>query len=553
MSTVPIGWTICPTAERDITVLAGGEDLIARERALQHGLAEAVTTAFPLATDAGLEILRAGGNAFDAAVAAAWALCVCEPSASGLGGQTVMLVHHADGRTTVVDGHSSAPMAASIETIGRNEQRSGHRSSTVPTTPATLDWVQRTYGSLDRQSVLAPAIRIAEEGFAITELQHRQARWVADDLGVSAGGQLFLHKGRAPPVGFTFRQPELAMTLRRLAELGADEFYRGNMARQIVDDMQAHGGLISQRDLAACGPPLERAAISTSYRGFRVLTVPAPGGGVQLLSALNVLAELARAGLTSSVEGWRKAVALATSTVFRERDLHPFSPNDPALCVEDLLSEAYARRLARDVAGSEAVFAKEAAEEPGDTTHLAACDRYGNIVLLTQSIQSVFGAKVAHRDLGFLYNNYLCTCPRKPHPYALRGGCRPRSNISPTLVMQGGTDSDRPILAVGAAGSRRIISAIIQVISGIIDHGLDIAAAVAAPRVHGLRSRKVWIERPAASDRLLDELRMSGREPIIKSRLNFAMGSVQALQFLPDGRVSGAADPRRDGTAEVLQ
>jgi len=189
MSTVPIGWTICPTAERDITVLAGGEDLIARERALQHGLAEAVTTAFPLATDAGLEILRAGGNAFDAAVAAAWALCVCEPSASGLGGQTVMLVHHADGRTTVVDGHSSAPMAASIETIGRNEQRSGHRSSTVPTTPATLDWVQRTYGSLDRQSVLAPAIRIAEEGFAITELQHRQARWVVVFLGVSAGGK----------------------------------------------------------------------------------------------------------------------------------------------------------------------------------------------------------------------------------------------------------------------------------------------------------------------------------------------------------------------------
>jgi gamma-glutamyltranspeptidase/glutathione hydrolase len=518
------------------------------------GHAEAVATAFPCATDAGLEILSAGGNAIDAAAAAAWALCACEPSACGIGGQTVLLVHRANGQATVIDGHSSAPMAASLETISRGEQQRGYRSCTVPTTPATLDWAQARYGSLDRRRVLEPAIRIAADGYAITKLQNRQARWVAEQLRASSAAELFLHEGCPPPVGCRFRQLELAATLRRLAEHGVEDFYRGAIARQIADDMRRHAGLISEQDLASCGPPIERAPICTTYRGFRILTVPPPGGGLQLLSALNILAELAPGGFGTGDDDWRKAVALTTSAVFRDRDLHPNGPADPARLLDrSALSDAYVLARSGEIAGrAKPVFAGGAAEEPGDTTHLSVCDRYGNIVLLTQSIQSVFGAKVAHRDLGFLYNNYLCTCPRRPHPYGLRGGCRPRSNVAPTLVVQERRGAGRPVLALGAAGSRRIISAILQVISGVIDHGLDVTAAVAAPRVHGLISRKVWIERPAASNALLAELRMQGREPIIKSARNFAMGSVQALQFFADGSVRGAADPRRDGTAAVL-
>ena len=537
-------------------MLATGQNVIADVRASEHGLAEGVATAFPLATDAGLEILRVGGNAIDAAVAAAWALCVCEPSASGLGGQTVLLIHFADGRTTVVDGHSSAPAAASLETITPWEQWRGYRSCTIPTTPATLDWVQRKYGSMDRRRILAPAVRIAETGYAVTALQHRQARWVADDLRASSAGQLFLRDGLPPPVGSTFRQSDLAATLRRLREVGAEDFYRGGIAQQIANDMRRHGGLITERDLALCGPPVERAPISTMYRGFQILTVPPPGGGVQLLLALNILAQLATTGFASCDEDWCRAIALTTSAVFRIRDLEPAAATGPmSLMHHPLLSESCARRLANEIAGGQGkpAPAGDAAEEPGDTTHLSVCDRYGNVVLLTQSIQSVFGAKVAHRDLGFLYNNYLCTCSRKAHPYALREGCRPRSNVSPTLVVEGGANAARPVLALGAAGSRRIISAILQVVSAAIDRGLDVAAAVSAPRVHGLRSRKVWIERPAASEALLEKLRTDGRQPIIKSRLNFAMGAVQALQFFPDGRVRGVADPRRDGTADVLR
>jgi gamma-glutamyltranspeptidase/glutathione hydrolase len=156
-----------------------------------------VAAGFPEATDAGIEVLREGGNAMDAAVAAAWALGVCEPSASGLGGHTVMLVRFADGRTVAIDGSSRGPAAASIATITASDQERGYRSCTVPSTPATLDWAQRRYGALSRERVMAPAIRIAHEGYEMTPLQHRQTRWVAESLRATLGGQLFLHNGAA--------------------------------------------------------------------------------------------------------------------------------------------------------------------------------------------------------------------------------------------------------------------------------------------------------------------------------------------------------------------
>jgi len=515
----------------------------------------AVATAFPLATEAGLELLRAGGNAIDAAVGAAWALCVCEPSASGVGGQTVLLIHFADGRTRVIDGHSCAPLAASLDTVSASQQRRGYRSCTIPSTPATLNWVHLKYGVLNRARVMAPAIRIAEEGYGITVLQHRQIGWVADALRQSSSAELFLRSGLPPGVGCTFRQPKLGLMLRRMADFGIEEFYDGAIAREVAVDMQSNGGLLTEEDLRNCTAPAEIEPMFTVYNGHRILSVPPPGGGLQLLLALNILAQLAASGFRSTDEDWHEAIALAVSAVFRERELRPHAPGSltQALCRQHL-SDDYARRIAADIIGPQhsPALVNDAAEEAGDTTHLSACDRYGNIVMLTQSIQSLFGAKVAHRDLGFVYNNYLCTCPRYPHPYALGPRCRPRSNAAPTLVLPADPGTDRQLLALGAAGSRRIISALLQVISGVVDRGLDIAEAVSAPRVHGLVGRKVWIERPAASGALLARLRARRREPIIKSRLNFAMGSVQALQFLPDASVRGAADPRRDGNVGVL-
>jgi len=513
---------------------------------------EAVASAFPCATEAGLEVLRGGGNAMDAAVAAAWALCVCEPSASGLGGQTVILVHHGGRATSIIDGQSRAPAAASPETITRHEQQRGHRSCTIPTTPATLDWAQRRYGVLSRAQVMAPAIRIAEEGYAVTRLQHRQAGWVAEYLRDSPADALFLQDGLPPPVGSVFCQPKLGATLRRLAECGIEDFYQGEIARQIAADMEMSGGLLTAQDLASCDAPAEVEPLSIEYGGCRILSTPPPSGGLQLLVGFNVMAQLAEHGIRRPDSQWREAVALVTSAVFRERERRAgdkFAPEFGEL----LMSREYARQVAAGIATAhDREFSRGCGEEPGETTHLSVCDRHGLVVALTQSIQSVFGAKIAHPDLGFLYNNYLRTCPRTSHAHALAPRCRPRSNIAPTLVLHNRGKGGRPLLALGAAGSRRITSAILQVVCGVVDQGLDIEAAVMAPRVHGLVGRKVWIERPAADDALLARLHARGREPVIRPRHSYAMGAVHALQFRPDGSVAGAADPRRDGTAGGL-
>lgn len=199
-------------------------------------------------------------------------------------------------------------------------------------------------------------------------------------------------------------------------------------------------------------------------------------------------------------------------------------------------------------------------EEPGETTHLCTADNRGNAVALTQSIQSLFGAKVANSQLGFLYNNYLCTCKRRPHPYQLGSRCIPQSNATPTLILRNDTSDtarsggtrryqQKPLLVLGAAGSRRITSAILQVISSILDRGISLDQAVGSPRVHALLNRKVCIERPAATEPLLRRLEKCFHKVKIKAPHSYFMGAVQAIQFREDGTLIGMADPRRDGVA----
>jgi gamma-glutamyltranspeptidase / glutathione hydrolase len=513
----------------------------------------AVATAFPEATAAAAEILRSGGNAIDAAVAAAWALSVCEPSASGLGGQTVLMVRLTDGTVRVIDGHSHAPAAASLATIDKEAQRHGYRACAVPSTAATLDYAHRKYGVLARASILAPAIRLAEEGFALTSLQHRQTGWVSEQLRATAAGGLFLREGIAPAPGSVLRQPALAATLRRLAKAGIEDFYCGGIARQIAAGMRVNGGLITEQDLAELSLPVEREPVAINYRGYRVLSVPPPGGGVQLLLALKILEQLPATPGEASEDEWREGIAQAVYLAFRSRERHPLAPESFTAAIGRLLlSDTNARELIaeRENEGPPASLALPSAEEAGDTTHLTVCDRQGNVAALTQSIQSLFGAKVADPALGFLYNNYLRTCPRRPHPQGLCARAVPRSNAAPTLALR---DDHMPVLTAGAAGSRRIVSSVLQTVSGVLDRGLDVAAAVSAPRVHALIGGKVWIERPAASAPLLARLRRRFGAVIVKTALSYRMGAVQGLQFAADGSALSAADPRRDGLSVRLQ
>jgi gamma-glutamyltranspeptidase/glutathione hydrolase len=520
-------------------------------------------TAFPSASEAAIEILRAGGNAIDAAVAAAWALAVCEPSSSGIGGQTTLLIRFADGRTLVVDGYSRAPAAASTRRVSGQQQRKGYRACTIPSTPATLEFARKGYGLMPRAKVMEPAIRLAEDGYAITRLQRRQMNWCLSDLlASSATSRLFLQDGRPFRVGETFRQKELGATLRRLAEFGVEDFYQGQVTRAIAEDMRQNDGLITEKDLADYKGPVECEALTVRYRDYQVVSVPPPGGGLQVLLGLKILEQLASCEPVQQTDKWYEALAEVTHAVFRQRDRFVVHPGDmTASLVKWLVSDERALEIAgRIQADCSQIAGGTDTEEPGETTHLCTVDGMGNAVSLTQSIQSLFGAKVANSQLGFLYNNYLCTCKRRRHPYQLGSGCIPQSNIAPTFVLRDGLCGEagsrgeirfggEPLLVLGAAGSRRITSAILHVISGVIDCGLSLEEAVSLPRVHGLRSRKVYIERPAATESLLRRMEKRFREVTIKAAHSYSMGGVQAIQFGRDRTLVGVADPRRDGAA----
>lgn len=480
----------------------------------------AVSTASPYATSAAIEILRSGGNAIDSAAAAAWALSVCEPSGSGLGGHTVLIMRRRGGTIQIIDGRSPAPQAASLRTVSAMQQRLGRCAASVPSTVATLDFAQRKYGRLDRARTLEPAVRLAQCGFRISRLQQRESQWVAGRLASCPDTSgFFLRQGRALSVGETLRQPALAATLCHLAERGAQDFYEGEIAASIVSDMSLHGGLISRADLAGVARPAVREPIEGSYRGYRVITAPPPAGGLQLLLALQ---SLERAGRFQARDAeWYAAVAAAVQEAFRCRE------GDPQRW--------------------------KTAEEPGETTHLSVTDGEGNVVALTQSIQSLYGAKVAHARLGFLYNNYLCTCTRDPGAYQLRGGCVARSNAAPTLVFRPPDEGGGLLLALGAAGSRRITSSMLQTISAVIDLGEPVQTAVAAPRIHGLLSGAVRIERDCLDRSVMEGLGFRFPRVVIRPARDFAMGAVHALHFEAEGAVTGAADPRRDGVFAIAE
>ena len=240
-----------------------------------------VSSAHFLATQAGVRILEEGGHAVDAAVATAFALGVCEPAASGLGGQTMMLIYDAKSRKKVaLDGSSRAPHRAVPQSLSAHERRRGYKACTVPSTPATLDYARHRYGRLKLAQLLAPAIELADNGCPLTELQHALTKREREHLRNGTAGQLFLINGkRTPPIGYRLKQPVLAKTLRRLARHGIQSFYTGRIARLIHEDMVRNGGLVRRDDLAQIPWPIERRPLATRYEGLRVFTFPPPGAG----------------------------------------------------------------------------------------------------------------------------------------------------------------------------------------------------------------------------------------------------------------------------------
>jgi gamma-glutamyltranspeptidase/glutathione hydrolase len=525
------------TEETELLELSG--DGAVRPQRHAFSRAGMVSTQHYRATQAGVSMLRQGGNAVDAAVAAAFALGVCEPQASGLGGQTMMLVHIAEPRELLaLDGSSRAPNRAAPESLRRSQRRRGHAATTVPSTPATLTYALKTYGSMSLEQVLQPAIELATDGFLVSELLHALTKRELKHLKARNAGAVFLRNATRPhPVGTTLRQPALADTLRRLAHEGIEDFYVGAIAQRIHADMQENGGLLHADDLAQIPWPIARRPVASRFAGMRVVTFPPPGAGRVLLEMLHVMEEFPRRLWTPDTPRGALLLAEVIQRAALDRQDRPFDPEFyPQVTERRMLSRDYARRTAKRI--------RKRMRTHGETTHLSVMDQQGNAVALTQSIERVFGSFTMAPDLGFLYNNYMTAFEFEDigHPYYMRPNAVPWASVAPTMVFRG----PKPWLALGSPGSERIVSSVLQVFLRLLE--TSPYNAVASPRIHCSDAGKVSLEISRFRDDIPRLLERKGFVIDARDPFSFYMGCVQLVVRERRG-FTGVADPRRDGSA----
>ncbi len=503
-----------------------------------------VASAHALASDAGVAMLRAGGNAVDAAVAAAFAVGVAEPNASGLGGEGLMLIHLASTGTTIaIDYRSTAPPAATIES---RPPDTGYGAAAVPGTVAGLTLALERYGTQPLRDVLAPAIAIADRGFVASPTLAGIVTENFPKLGGDAGlAGVFCPDGLPLEAGATVRQADLAATLRAIAAGGRDVFYRGPIAERIAAASAAHGGFLT-RDALAGYRAIEREAVRGRYRGRTVLSAPPPVAGVTVIQALQMLdrfdltahAPLSAARIHLTSEALKRAFA----------DFNTFvaDPDFERVPVAGLLSPAYAAARAAGIdpaAASATVRAGEPDREHPSTTALAVVDGRGNAVVVTQTISDFFGAKVMVPDTGIILNNEMKN-------FSARGvntmapGKRMRTTIAPTIVL----DGREVVLALGSPGAARIVSATTILVSNVVDYRMDIQTAIDSARFHARDSEADLSVEGRIPPAALASLEALGYRLDRRDDFDLFFGGAQGIARDPrTGRLTGGADPRRDG------
>ncbi len=517
-----------------------------------------VASASSEATQAGVELLELGGNAIDAACGVGFALGVCEPYMSGLGGQTLGMIH-VKGKTIAVDGSSRVPSLAHRSRFDRESVKLGYGAATVPSTPATLAWLHRRYGELPWATVMAPAIRISREGYRITKLEHELQHRERDNflrVPSRSGARHFLDRDNRPyPQDAIFRQPELADTLECLARNGVNEFYRGEIAAMIDADMRANGGFLRADDLALIPWPVQRSPLRRPYRSLSVASIPPPGSGRTLLLVLMMLNQLDPELLRSSRRERYHFVAEAFRKAFMQRTERPFDPNTyPQIRDKRMLNQSFARKLALSIAETMdrdlplRFEPLEMATLEDETTHFSVMDDQGNVASITQSIELAYGSRAAAKGLGFLYNNYMFALELEDpgHPYYLRPNAVPWSSGSPTIVFH----DDRPWIALGSPGSERIYSSLAQFLVQIADGGHGLDRAMLAPRLHCAIGGTISLESGRFDAEVIEYLERQGYAIDPQADFAFALGCIQAtLKCQSRPGFQAVADIRREGTA----
>ncbi|MGA6984889.1 MAG: gamma-glutamyltransferase [Terriglobales bacterium] len=548
-----------------------------------HGPHAMVASVHELASRAGVEILRDGGNAIDAAVATGFALAVVHPQAGNLGGGGFLLLRNATGETHFIDFREKAPAAATenmyldaqgnvLPESSKDSSVVGYRSVGVPGSVAGLVYAEKKYGKLSLEKVMAPAIKLARDGFP---LAYEDTQDLKEDEYLAQfpeSKRIFQRDGNYYQLGELFKQPELARTLERIAK-DPDDFYHGAMARELAAAIHKGGGLITAADLAAYEVK-EREPIRGSYRGYDIISAPPPSsGGVALVEILNILEgfDLTKFGNRSAdaihleVEAFRRA--------FYDRTDFMGDPDFAKIPVAQLVDKKYAAAWRESIDPNRATPSKDlkrpsftelervaqsqrsavAVREPENTTHYSVVDAEGNAVAVTTTLNDSFGSRVTAEGLGFLLNDEMDDFAAKqgvPNAYgliqgpanAIGPGKRPLSAMTPTIVLKGG----QLFLVLGSPGGPTIITTVANVIIGVIDFSLDIQEAVNAPRFH-----HQWLpDQIFVEDRLSPDTMNLLRSKGYELKVRHFWGDGECIMVDPKtGERLGASDGRNNGKA----
>ena len=537
-----------------------------------------VTSVHELASRAGIEMLRSGGNAVDAAVATGFALAVVHPQAGNLGGGGFLLFRNANGRTHFIDFREKAPAAATENmyldaqsNVIENSSVVGYKSIGVPGTVAGLVHAEKQYGKLSLEKVIAPAIKLARDGFPLAYEDTQDLKEDEHLAQFPESKRIFLRDGSYYQPGELLKQPELARTLERIAK-DPDEFYHGAMARELAAAIHQGGGLVTAADLAAYEVK-EREPIRGSYRGYDIISAPPPSsGGVALIEILNILEgfDLAKFGNRSADAIHLEAEAFRRS--FYDRTDFLGDPDFAKVPVAQLIDKKYAAAWRDSIELNHASVSKDlkrpsifnelervaqarsaAIREPENTTHYSVVDAEGNAVSVTTTLNDSFGSRVTAEGLGFLLNDEMDDFAVKqgvPNAYGLIQGPanaigprkRPLSAMTPTIVLKDG----KLFLVLGSPGGPTIITTVANILIGVVDFSLDIQEAVNAPRFH-----HQWLpDEILVEDRLSPDTMNVVRSKGHKLKVEHFWGDGECIMVDPKtGERLGASDGRNNGKA----
>ncbi|MDP8239310.1 MAG: gamma-glutamyltransferase [Candidatus Hatepunaea meridiana] len=535
----------------------------------QNGMA---ATPHSTATDAAVEILTAGGNAIDAAVAAAFALSVVEQYHSGLGGGEFAVLYMSDTDETIaIDARECAPAAATPDMYinpqtNKSYEKKSYRGGWavgVPGSVAGRVELVKKYGKLSLAEVIAPALKLAEEGFTIDRIMASRIKSYQDQLAEYKTAQkVFFNKGQPLKRGELLKQPQLARTLTSISSDNGKSFYHGKLAKQIVAACRDKGGILSTEDLANY-KVIQRDPIRFDYRGYTIYSMPPPSsGGVCLAEILNILEGFPMDYLEQGEAESYHLIASAFEAAFADRSKWLGDPDFTPIPVEGLISTKYADKLRKNINRHYRNPVKESGdpwtiESEGNTSHLSVIDSEGNMCAITTSVNTSFGSLVYVPEMGIFLNSTMddfAKSPGEPNKWDLIGnnvnavapGKRPLSSMSPTLVFK----DDKPYMCIGSVGGPRIITSVAQIIINVIDFGINIQSAIDAPRIHTQwKPDKLYIEKEIPPE-VAEELRKRGWK--VHSNNHWSLS--QGVLFKADtGDFYGASDARGVGTAGPMQ